>query len=355
MKHFFYILLLLLGLNACKIPFSAKDTFTEKADLKIDEAPHEKNSLEWWYFTGHLEDTVKRKKLGVEYVIFQVNPARIRGAWMINMAISDPEEQKFYYDHLLVQLKNKKEFHELPLNFNWNKKGRSTFLKGQEGEYELGATMKKHPIAFELSTQALKEVVLHDGIGYEQYGAYAKAGYYTYSRLSTEGNIKLGEDTFQVSGNLWYDRQWNCSGVFEKKIAWDWFSIQFKETNTELMLYRLYHLENGEEVYGGTYIDAEGISVNLSADQIQLKELSHWRSEKSKANYPISWQISIPDLAVDVQLDALFPNQELSLGVGALPKFYYWEGMCVAQGTIQGEVVQGNSYVEMTNRFRIKE
>ena len=61
MKYFSVFLLCLLLEISCKIPYNKKDVFEPKADLSIDEAPHEKNSLEWWYFTGHLKDTVKNR------------------------------------------------------------------------------------------------------------------------------------------------------------------------------------------------------------------------------------------------------------------------------------------------------
>ena len=343
---------ILFGVSACKIPYNASDVFKEQASLPEDEAPHIKNSLEWWYFTGHLKDTAKNKKLGVEYVVFHFNPTNIRGGWMINMAVSDPENEKFYYDHKFFT-KSKTQFAALPLNFHWNKKGIKSSFKGQSGRYEIEAQMDAHPVAYQLILNATKDVVLHDGVGYENYGDYAKAGYYTFPRLETKGNISIDNEKYSVEGEMWYDRQWNCSGVWERKVAWDWFSIQFEETNSELMLYRLYHLEKDVTLYGGTYTDEKGNSSFLESDQINISELESWESPHSEANYPVKWQIEIPSLALSTQVEAIFPDQELALNFGPLTKFFYWEGMCKANGTIGDLQVTGNSYVEMTNRFRI--
>ena len=58
------ITLLMVSVISCKVPYSKKDVFEEKASLPKDEAPHFKNSLEWWYFTGHLTDEEKEKTIG---------------------------------------------------------------------------------------------------------------------------------------------------------------------------------------------------------------------------------------------------------------------------------------------------
>ncbi|MFT6167221.1 MAG: putative secreted hydrolase [Vicingaceae bacterium] len=347
-------ILLSLAVFSCKVPYSNKDVFEEKALLPKDEAPHFKNSLEWWYFTGHLQDDAKQKTLGVEYVVFHFNPTNVKGGWMVNMAVSDPENEAFYYDHQFFP-KKKREFMDLPLNFNWSKKQFNSSLKGQNGVYQIGANFSSDSISMALNTRAEKEVVLHDGIGYENYGDIAKAGYYSFPRLKTEGKINLNGEEYNVEGNLWYDRQWNCSGVFDRKVAWDWFSIQFEETKSELMLYRLYSLSDSSVIFGGTYTDSTNKSFFLENYQINISETKYWVSPHSDAKYPIEWNIEVEDLNLKTNLKTAFPNQELELVFGPMTKFYYWEGMCNATGTIQGVGVNGNSYVEMTNRFRIKE
>ncbi|MDB9964415.1 hypothetical protein OAD50_05030 [Vicingaceae bacterium] len=354
MKTRLIFLLLSVVIISCKVPYSKKDVFEERAELPKDEAPHLKNSLEWWYFTGHLIDKVKNKTLGVEYVVFHFNPTNAKGGWMVNMAVGDPETKEFYYDHQFF-LKKKSEFSELPLDFYWSKKHFNSSLQGQNGFYKLNAHFSEDSISMQLKTRANKEVVLHDGIGYKNYGDIAKAGYYSFPRLKTEGLINLNGEEYNVNGNLWYDRQWNCSGVFDKKVAWDWFSIQFKETQSELMLYRLYSLKDSSVIYGGTYTNAKNESVYLENDQINIEEIAYWESPTSAASYPIDWQLDVPSVGLSTNLKTLFPNQELELKFGPLTKFYYWEGMCQATGTIKEQEVTGTSYVEMTNRFRIKE
>ena len=85
-----------------------------------------------------------------------------------------------------------------------------------------------------------------------------------------------------------------------------------------------------------------------------MQELNHYISANSDAKYPIEWQIKVDKLAMDFNLKSAYPEQELALKFGP-SNFYYWEGLCNAMGEIGGRKVKGNSYVEMTNRFRLKE
>ena len=339
----------LMFLLSCKLPYHKSDVYTEKADLTVDEAPHIKNSLEWWYFTGHLTDTIQQRNFGVEYVVFHFNPTKIKGGWMVNMAITDADRKQFYHDYKIIP-KSKKEFAELPLQFNWDKKKITTSLKGEAGNYTIAAKMNEQTVAFNLVTKATKNVVLHDNIGYESYGGIAKAGYYSFPRLATQGEILIEGETYKVNGELWYDRQWNCSGVFNPGIAWDWFAVQFEETQSELMVYSLYKKDGSLTVYGGTYTDRHGNSTYLENEQIQLTVLKEWVSAESGYTYPIKWNINVEDLDLKTTIEPVMPNQELRLSTGPFTNFFYWEGMCYASGTINGVAVRGNSYVEMNNR-----
>jgi predicted secreted hydrolase len=154
---------------------------------------------------------------------------------------------------------------------------------------------------------------------------------------------------------MWYDRQWNCGGVVvEKEWAWDWFAIQFDGIDTDLMFYRLYQLDGKREIYGGTYTKKNGESVFLGEDDLTIQEVKHWESNRSKATYPVQWKVTVPNEAIEATITAQQKDQELELSMPFFTKMYYWEGMSSVEGTINGEPVTGKSYVEMTNRNKVK-
>ncbi|MEM7108656.1 MAG: lipocalin family protein [Bacteroidota bacterium] len=347
MRVLFVCLFFLMG---CKfVPYSGNDKYTDKADLRIDEAPHIRNSLEWWYYTGHLEDKKTGQGYGLEFVFFHFNPRNNKDYIMVNFAITDSSNQKFYYDYkikILPDLLND----DLPINLSYTDKRESYALTGQMGEYKLSGIMGDHDIAISLVTKPEKPAVLHSGTGYENYGGYATAGYYSYPRLNAGGSLRIGDHSMNVDGELWYDRQWNCIGVWQKEVAWDWISVQLDDPKEELMLYRVYHVGDNVTIYGGTYFKSDGSFIDLESKDINLNELEYWYSRKSKVRYPVKWSLKVNSLALSMELESVLPEQELALKFSPIHRLYYWEGMCNAYGSLDGKPVTGNSYIEITNR-----
>ncbi|MEM6525344.1 MAG: lipocalin-like domain-containing protein [Bacteroidota bacterium] len=340
----------LLFLIGCKfVPYSGNDRYTDKADITIDEAPHIRNSLEWWYYTGHLTDTSTRQGYGIEFVFFHFNPRNNKDYIMVNFAVTDSSNQRFYFDYKIKTLPDLLD-NDLPINLSYEGKKESYTLTGQMGEYKLSGKMGEHDIAIDLTTKPDKPAVLHSGTGYENYGGYATAGYYSYPRLNATGSLQIGSNNMKVDGELWYDRQWNCIGVWQKEVAWDWISVQLDDPKEELMLYRVYHIGDQATIYGGTYFKADGTFVDLENDDIVLNELEYWYSNKSKVQYPVKWSVEVKSLALTMELTSVLPEQELALKFSPIHRLYYWEGMCDAVGSLNGRSVTGNSYIEITNR-----
>ncbi|MBL6449230.1 hypothetical protein JMN32_23170 [Fulvivirga sp. 29W222] len=344
------ILICLPVLVSCKFtPYSGSDVYNAEAHLPEDEALHFKNSLEWWYFTGHLDDVNSGREYGLEYVIFHFNPRNKNDYLMTNFAITVPESGKFVYDYKILKLDSLLK-PELPLRLVAEDKGRLHKLEGSMGKYYIKANMKKEPVEVELSTEALKPVLLHNNTGYETYGEYTKAGYYSFPRLSAKGYLNIDGKNIEVAGELWYDRQWNCVGVWQKEVAWDWISVQFEDPSSELMLYRLHHFGDNKVLFGGSYYDEEGNAFTLQEEDMELEELGYWESSRSKAIYPVKWRLKVLSLNLDIIIEARIPDQELGVGFTTFYKLYYWEGMCSVTGELNGKPVTGKSYVELTNR-----
>ena len=355
MRVFRFVLVFLLA-TAC-IPFkptTKNDLFPGAAQLPLEEAPHPKNSLEWWYFTGHLKDVSTGQTFGVEYVFFHFNPDGKQDYQMVNFAMSDPQTQQFRYDYQLGKLAAPLTA-TLPISLTQKKADQTWTLTGQEGRYQLRARMaaigpNKDGQAINLSTTAAKPVLLHGGTGYEQYGPVAQAGYYSYPRLAATGTVEVAGQTHQVTGELWYDRQWNCGGVNKKNVAWDWLSLQIDQPREELMLYTVHDTKTGQHIGGGSHFGPKGENLHLAEADFQLTPLTYWTSPTSKKKYPATWHLTVPGKGYDLTVTPLIPNQELNLRLFKVLKLSYWEGMCRVTGTQYGQPVTGNAYVEITNR-----
>ncbi len=345
------IILICFFLAAACSPFVTKyDVYDTRASLEKDEPVHLNNSLEWWYYTGHLQ-AADGRKFGVEYVFFHFTTReRKSNSYMVNFAVSDPQKDEFHFDYDFFRSKETPEAGVLPLSID---KG-SYALTGQNGSYSLSGNMPGDSIGVSLSTTPAKEPVFQNGTGYEEYGDVSTAGYYSFPRLDAQGFLLLNSDTVPVSGQLWYDRQWNCgTNLIGGNSSWDWISIQFAEAEEELMVYRVEDRKRGRELFGGSFHKASGAAVYLEDGAVEMTPLKYWTSEDTKRKYPISWRVKVPELYIDIQVDAAFPHQELVLKRLGF-KLPYWEGMCDVKGTISGESRTGDAYLEMTNREKVK-
>lgn len=348
-------LLLVFAATGCALkPTNKHDVFTAQAQLPQEEAPHLRNSLEWWYFTGHLRDKTTGQSFGIEYVFFHFNINGKKDWQMVNVAITDPQTQQFRYDYKLETLPALLQ-PLLPLALNMQKKDERWTLSGQEGTYQLQARMAAHKgMGFDLRTSPAKPVLLHGGTGYENYGNVARAGYYSYPRLAASGTLEVNGEQHEVEGELWYDRQWNCNSVTNEGIGWDWFSLQLNEPREEIMAYHLYEKATGRAIDGGSHFGPQGQNTHLAAEDFQLETTAYWTSPHSGNRYPAKWRLRIPSQGYDLTIEPVVPDQELVLRLFAGIKLPYWEGMCRVTGTQHGKPVTGNSYVEITNRKEVK-
>ncbi|MDF7812683.1 lipocalin family protein [Hymenobacter sp. YC55] len=349
------ISILLFTATGCSLkPTNKYDVQAERAQLPQEEAVHKQNSLEWWYFTGHLRDKATGETFGVEYVFFHFNVTGKKDWQMVNFALTDPQQKQFRYDYKVERLPQLLAAN-LPLNLATQKKDQRWTLTGQEGRYHLQARMAAHPDqAINLTTTPAKPVLLHSGTGYEKYGPTATAGYYSYPRLAASGTLEIAGKTRQVEGELWYDRQWNCNSVTTKDLGWDWFSIQLNEPQEEIMAYQLYNRGTGQHIGGGSHYGTQAQNTHLNEEDFQLETTDYWTSPHSRLRYPSKWRLRIPSKGYDLTITPVMPDQELTLKLFAGIKMHYWEGMCRVEGTHNGKPVTGNSYVEITNRSEAK-
>ncbi|MFK7899659.1 MAG: lipocalin family protein [Cyclobacteriaceae bacterium] len=346
MRYFILLPVVLLFYNCSFRPTTKHDVFKEKAEFPKEERIHDRNSVEWWYLTGHLKDEKSQKEYGVEYVFFHFNPLGIKDYLMGNLAICNPTDSSFHYDH--IYLAQKRLDTTGPLSLSIKHKIRDWSFKGEEGNYAVQANMKKEQYGIKLKTKPIKSVAMYRNTGYEEYGAKGKAGYYSYPRLETKGQLQINGEWVDVEGTLWYDRQWNCGSVTETKVGWDWISIQL-DNGEDLMAYRVFKKNKDEFIYSGALIGKDGSVQHFDGDKIKLTPLDTWKSPNSKKEYPVKWKVEIPEKNYSMVVSAVLPEQELTLAFLKVWKFRYWEGMCRVQANLNGVETKGKAYLEMTN------
>ena len=165
------------------------------------------------------------------------------------------------------------------------------------------------------------------------------------TRLESRGTLKLGDETFQVTGNSWLDREWGSNQLGRNQSGWDWFALQLDD-GRELMLYRMRLRGGGTDKFSsGTLIERNGRSRHLKVRDFSLQPTSTWRSPHTKALYPSTWRVRVPSAKLDMTIVPTLRDQELrtnrSTGIA------YWEGGNRVLDVRTSRQI-GRAYVELT-------
>ncbi len=164
--------------------------------------------------------------------------------------------------------------------------------------------------------------------------------------MDTKGLLFIDGKEKRVSGTSWMDHEFGSNQLTDEQIGWDWYSLQLSD-NTELMLYMMRKRDGTiDKNSSGTIIDADGKTEHLSLSQFKIRSKSKWLSPLSKGNYPMNWEIEIPEKQIKLQVNADFDSQELVTKRST--DVTYWEGASSITGTKMGKPITGEGYVEMT-------
>jgi predicted secreted hydrolase len=160
--------------------------------------------------------------------------------------------------------------------------------------------------------------------------------YYSLTDLRTEGMVRVGDRWVPVKGRSWLDHQW--ADVTYTNDQWTWFSIQL-EDGTDLMCVE-YSDKDGKD----SIVDV--LTTQGHAAHYDHTELSHndrvWKSKTTKAEYPLSWTIAVPDGKIELVTSAILEDEEMVFGA-----INYWEGPITVTGTIGGKKVKGVGFMEL--------
>jgi predicted secreted hydrolase len=169
------------------------------------------------------------------------------------------------------------------------------------------------------------------------------ASYYiSFTRLETIGTITVDGEPLPVSGTSWMDHEWSTAVLGENAVGWDWFSIQLNDKR-EVMLFRIRQKDgNIGPLSSETIVEPDGTARHLTREQFDIKVLSTWTSNATRAAYPSRWTAAIPDEDIHLDLQPLVADQEMDVSIK------YWEGVSDISGLARDAMVSGRGFVEMT-------
>lgn len=324
----------------------------------LDPVAHEVShdcGVEWWYYTGLVHDKDDpAAQFGFELVIFEFDPKGPLWGYLGNCAITDlsEEEPKFVFGWKPGF--SKRQNAEIGFDVHAG----SWRVMGHAGHDQLFANTKGYEIEFDLVD--VKGPMIQYDEGWMPMGENDEPFYYyTYPHMQVTGTMKTPDGDIEVTGDAWMDHQWGNPGMFDYIYpfdkaghpraldSWEWYSIRL-DNDDDIMLF-VTRDDNGDELFrGGTISYADGETVNIPAEDIEICSLNEWTSNRTDATYPQDWVVSLPSIGIqELNIDAVSPDSELNHNLWQ-KLLYYWEGLCSVEGvTDDGVPLQGYAFVEL--------
>ena len=321
-----------------------------------DHGAHERFRTEWWYYTGHVV-AADGHRFGFELTFFrrgmppdqvQTLPSRwsIQQLYLAHLALTDLDAGRFYYADKVSREGLGKAGADTDRLHVWVDRWSLLTNDPAASRHQLQAATDS--VAINLTVIPKKPPVIHGHDGLSRKGADPgqASHYYSLTHLATEGQIRVGTETFAVTGLSWMDHEFGSADLGLNVVGWDWFSLQLSDS-TELMWYSLRRADGSSDpVSSGTLVLADGRAHALDAQDLNIEPLAHWTSPRSNGRYPQRWRLTSATMGLDVTVESLLADQELdtarSTGVT------YWEGAVSVSGQVRGAPVTGRGYVEMT-------
>jgi predicted secreted hydrolase len=319
-----------------------------------DHGAHDDFKIEWWYFTGNLSDE-KGNRFGYQFTIFRnalhsdsvtkQSSMSTNQLYLAHFALTDVSNGKFYYaDKYSRGAANLAGASYLPLKIHvedW------TISVNEEynGDYlmpEFKIKADAGDFAIEFDVVPLKSIVKHgiNGLSAKSNTPGNASYYYSYTRMDTRGQIKIGEKDYSVSGNSWMDREWSTSALDSAQVGWDWFSLQL-DNQHEIMFFMLRNRDGSFNFGKGTMIYPDGKHEYISPNDINIRATKHWTT-KDGHKYPSGWTMKSDKYDFDLKIETQVTDQELKLIIR------YYEGSVRLDGTHKGQKVKGYGYAELT-------
>ncbi len=319
-----------------------------------DFGSHDDFQTEWWYTTGNLVSPDGRP-FGFQFTLFRRalappeadQPAAAADSWRTNQVyfahftISDIANERFYFFEKFSRgAAGLAGAQGAPFHIwieDWQ------VIEQPDGSRRLSA--RADGVALDLTLRQTRPPVLHgeNGLSVKGEAPGNASYYYSLVQQQTEGRVTIGGEAVAVSGRSWTDHEYSTSALDPGAVGWDWFSLQFEGGGEALMLFQI-RREDGtiQEVSAGSWILPDGSVLSLAREDWQIDVFETWTSPTTGFTYPAGWRLRIPRIGLDLTGTPRMNNQELNVSTT------YWEGAVRFTGTLDGQPITAEGYIEMT-------
>lgn len=315
-----------------------------------DYGEHPSYQTEWWYYTGNLTSEAG-ERFGYQFTIFRRalsakdassdSEWRTNQVYMVHFTVTDAARETFYHAQRLsrggAELAGAQG---APRYHVWMEDWEIIALNDEATETQITADAGDFAIDLTLTQTKPPALQGDNGLSSKSSQVGNASYYYSLSRLLTEGTIRIGDNTYTVSGRTWKDHEFGTSALSPEAQGWDWFGLIF-DNDYELMVGQIRQKDGSKDpAFGGLLIRPDGTTQYLASTDFTITPTDSWTSPHTGAVYPSGWTITIKAEDIDWTFTAtpVLRDQELTEG-----NIVYWEGAVDLTGDMTGV-----GYAELT-------
>jgi predicted secreted hydrolase len=306
--------------------------------------------IEWWYFNGHLRDADGRQYAFMD-CLFRADLKKVGIPYLKNIFGRSAAGNYATFAHALFADLAAKTIEKEVQNISLTSRDsfrRPLFSVGYldplslAGGFFINEMAETIPGNFhikngnvDLTLRSRKRPLLEGGNGFISVRG-KESFYYSLTRLETTGSVRRDDRWIPVAGISWMDHQWADTPY--TKDRWTWFSLQMDD-GTDIMCVAyddgtaVDHLVDIIDRRGASF---HGRNITLTPGRRTFK------SKATKAEYPLTWTIEVPEYRLKLETSAAVPDGEMIFsGIN------YWEGPVTATGTIGTKKITGKGFMEL--------
>lgn len=254
------------------------------------------------------------------------------------VAITDVTKGKYYPDERKEgKIKETEDGFEVKsgnLQWTWSEETQAMSIKGQlksgEGSFDLHAIRKGPVLAY--SGTGIWPLVDNDSPTLE----------YAFPVMETTGTVTVNGQTYNVTGNSWYDRQLlslmkKPLGSEPGNVHWTW--VAFTLSNGDVVA--VWDVVGDRERCWANIMQPDGTLTIADVEPLSENSSDPWVSDKSGITWPSKYTLKIPGVEAELLVGVTAPGQETLLDYNRM------EGVIHVTGTYKGQEVTGVGYAEI--------
>lgn len=316
---------------------------------KTDLANKEGYQANSWFAIGHFEENGHTLNWLYHIIITKMGPLHVYDS---NFSMYDETTGEYHYeDKIFKKFQCEVKETDTPAGKGFSVSCPMGTISGDPDHIHVKATMKNGSIDCDM--KRTRDYIYNAGTGSFETFMGGRVQQFSMAHMDSTGTYQMGDKTYTIHGDSWFDRQWQFSKEEQKTMHmhsdWKWVWMDLNLDNGEtISLWDMNDLKNNSVKTWGTILHAGDTQEVVEIEPISKGESDYWTSPDSKNKYPTRFIVRIPSKNAELHVETAIKEQEI---VCKMPLFTKYESGNKVTGTYEGKDVSGYCYVELLGKW----